>query len=50
MLASQPVSLELRYLQTLVEMAGERTNTIIPIPLAITRSLMPLLGEKAEGS
>jgi regulator of protease activity HflC (stomatin/prohibitin superfamily) len=50
MLASQPVSLELRYLQTLVEMAGERTNTIIPIPLDIARTLRPVLMDRAEGS
>jgi regulator of protease activity HflC (stomatin/prohibitin superfamily) len=40
-IASEPVSLQLRYLQTLVEMAGERTNTIIPIPLDIVSTLMP---------
>jgi regulator of protease activity HflC (stomatin/prohibitin superfamily) len=40
-IASEPVSLQLRYLQTLVEMAGERTNTIIPIPLDIVAALMP---------
>jgi len=28
-----PVALQLRYLQTLVEMAGERTSTIIPLPI-----------------
>ncbi len=32
-IASQPVSLQLRYLQTLTEMAGERNATIIPLPL-----------------
>jgi regulator of protease activity HflC (stomatin/prohibitin superfamily) len=40
-IAGEPVSLQLRYLQTLVEMAGERTNTIIPIPLDIVAALMP---------
>jgi regulator of protease activity HflC (stomatin/prohibitin superfamily) len=34
-IASEPISLQLRYLQTLVEMAGERTSTIIPLPLEI---------------
>jgi regulator of protease activity HflC (stomatin/prohibitin superfamily) len=34
-LASSPTSLQLRYLQTLVEMAGERNSTIIPLPLDI---------------
>jgi regulator of protease activity HflC (stomatin/prohibitin superfamily) len=48
MIADQPVSLQLRYLQTLVEMAGERTSTIIPIPLNIVRALAPALGGKIE--
>jgi regulator of protease activity HflC (stomatin/prohibitin superfamily) len=43
MIAKQPVSLQLRYLQTLVEMAGERTSTIIPIPLEIAKALAPAL-------
>ena len=29
-IAREPISLQLRYLQTLVEMAGDRTSTIIP--------------------
>jgi regulator of protease activity HflC (stomatin/prohibitin superfamily) len=36
-LAASPASLELRYLQTLVEMASERNATILPIPLDILR-------------
>jgi regulator of protease activity HflC (stomatin/prohibitin superfamily) len=48
MIAAQPVSLQLRYLQTLVEMAGERTSTIIPIPLNIASALAPVLGGKTE--
>ena len=36
-LAASPASLELRYLQTLVEMASERNATIIPIPLDMFR-------------
>ncbi len=36
-LASSPVSVDLRYLQTLVEMAGEKNSTIIPIPLGLAR-------------
>lgn len=36
-LASAPASLQLRYLQTLVEMAGEKNATILPIPLDIIR-------------
>jgi regulator of protease activity HflC (stomatin/prohibitin superfamily) len=36
-LASAPASLQLRYLQTLLEMAGEKNATIIPIPLDLIR-------------
>jgi len=48
MIAGQPVSLQLRYLQTLVEMAGERTSTIIPFPLDIATGLAPLMRGKIE--
>ncbi|MGD1992035.1 MAG: slipin family protein [Anaerolineae bacterium] len=41
MISEQPVSLQLRYLQTLVEMAGERASTIIPIPLDVITALTP---------
>jgi regulator of protease activity HflC (stomatin/prohibitin superfamily) len=36
-LAASPVSIQLRYLQTLVEMAGEKNATILPIPLDLIR-------------
>ena len=42
-LAASPVSLQLRYLQTLVEMAGEKNATILPIPLDIVRELASAL-------
>jgi regulator of protease activity HflC (stomatin/prohibitin superfamily) len=48
MIAGQPVSLQLRYLQTLVEMAGERTSTIIPVPLDIATALSPLVKSKED--
>ncbi len=35
----QPAALQLRYLQTLVEMAGERNSTIIPLTVDIVNSL-----------
>jgi len=35
----QPAALQLRYLQTLVEMAGERNSTIIPLTLDIANIL-----------
>jgi regulator of protease activity HflC (stomatin/prohibitin superfamily) len=40
----QPAALQLRYLQTLVEMAGERNSTIIPLTLDIVNSLSDKLG------
>jgi regulator of protease activity HflC (stomatin/prohibitin superfamily) len=36
-LAASPASLQLRYMQTLVEMAGEKNATILPIPLDLLR-------------
>jgi regulator of protease activity HflC (stomatin/prohibitin superfamily) len=36
-LAASPASLQLRYLQTLVEMASEQNATILPIPMDIIR-------------
>jgi len=36
---SQPAALQLRYLQTLVEMAGERNSTIIPLTVDILNTL-----------
>ena len=38
-LQTQPAALQLRYLQTLVEMAGERNTTIIPLTLDIVSAL-----------
>lgn len=37
-IATEPGALQLRYLQTLTEIAGERNSTIIPIPLDILRA------------
>jgi len=43
MLASQKQALQLRYLQTLKEVAGEKTNTIIfPLPLDLIKPLLDL--------
>lgn len=36
---AQPAALQLRYLQTLVEMSGERNSTIIPLPVDIVNIL-----------
>ena len=38
-LAQSPTSLQLRYLQTLVEVASERNATILPIPLDVLREV-----------
>jgi len=42
-LAASPVSLQLRYLQTLVEIASEQNTTILPIPLDIIREFAAAL-------
>lgn len=44
-LAASPTSLELRYLQTLVEIASERNSTILPIPLDILRLAKDLVSK-----
>jgi regulator of protease activity HflC (stomatin/prohibitin superfamily) len=43
---SQPAALQLRYLQTLVELAGERNSTIIPLTIDIVNALsgVPIAG------
>ncbi|MBI4334104.1 MAG: slipin family protein [Chloroflexi bacterium] len=38
-LHKQPGALQLRYLQTLVEMSGEKNSTIIPLPIDIVNAL-----------
>ena len=36
MIAAQPIALQLRYLQTIAEIAGDRnTATIIPLPMEL---------------
>jgi regulator of protease activity HflC (stomatin/prohibitin superfamily) len=42
-MATEPMSLQLRYLQTLVEMAGERSSTIIPLPMEIMKTVQDAL-------
>jgi regulator of protease activity HflC (stomatin/prohibitin superfamily) len=42
-LAASPGSLQLRYLQTLVEMSGEKNATIIPIPLDLIQHVVSAL-------
>ena len=43
---SQPASLQLRYLQTLVEMAGEKNSTIIPLTVDIVNALSHITTKK----
>ncbi|MEW6376965.1 MAG: slipin family protein [Thermodesulfobacteriota bacterium] len=47
-LSIEPAAIQLRYLQTLTEIAGERNSTIIPIPLDITNTLQAL-ARKSSG-
>lgn len=48
-LAQSPTSLQLRYLQTLVEMASERNATILPIPLDILREVAGAFRNGTDG-
>ena len=48
-IAQHPVALQLRYLQTMAEMASERTSTIIPIPLDLF-DLFRNLRDRSNGS
>ena len=43
---SQPSALQLRYLQTLVEISGERNSTIIPLTLDVTNALSAISAQK----
>ncbi|MBI4295360.1 MAG: slipin family protein [Chloroflexi bacterium] len=45
-LSRSPAALQLRYLQTLIEMAGEKTSTIIPLPLEILNTVKGALPYK----
>jgi regulator of protease activity HflC (stomatin/prohibitin superfamily) len=45
---SQPAALQLRYLQTLVEMSGEKNSTIIPIPVDILTALSDRLNQSGS--
>lgn len=44
-LQRQPAAIQLRYLQTLVEMAGEKNSTIIPLPIDILTVLSDKIGK-----
>ncbi len=42
-LAGQPQAIQLRYLQTLTEMAGDKTSTIVfPLPMDLIEPLLKM--------
>ena len=45
---TQPAALQLRYLQSLVEMAGEKNSTIIPLTLDIVSAVSNGLGKMSS--
>ena len=47
-IASEPITLQLRYLQTLVEISGEKSSTIIPFPLDILNTAVAELMSKGD--
>ena len=48
-LSRQPQALQLRYLQTLTEIAGEHSNTIVfPLPMDLLQSLQGVIGQSAK--
>lgn len=49
MLSGEPQALQLRYLQTLVEVAGERTNTIVfPLPIDLIAPMLKASNKNVE--
>jgi regulator of protease activity HflC (stomatin/prohibitin superfamily) len=45
----QPVAIQLRYLQTLVEIGAEKNSTVVfPVPVDLLTSLNKLVGSLAE--
>jgi len=48
-IASQPMTLQLRFLQTLVEVAAEKNSTIIfPVPVDLIKPVMDLIQKKVD--
>ena len=48
-LSENPQSLQLRYLQTLTEIAGEKSSTIVfPLPIDLVKPLMDLVARKSK--
>jgi len=49
-LSEQPEAMQLRYLQTLANIAGDKTSTIVfPVPVDIMSQVMAALGKKRAG-
>jgi regulator of protease activity HflC (stomatin/prohibitin superfamily) len=48
-MGSEPMTLQLRYLETLVELAGQSSSTIIPLPLDVLKFAMAQVAS-SEGS
>ncbi|MGD2141670.1 MAG: slipin family protein, partial [Burkholderiales bacterium] len=49
-LSQQPEAMQLRYLQTLANLAGDKTSTIVfPVPVDIVAQIMESLGRKRAG-
>lgn len=49
-LSKEPVSIQLRYLQTLLDIAGDKTSTIVfPLPLSFISALQKIAATAAEG-
>ena len=46
-LSDEPIAVHLRYLQSMVEMAGERNSTILPIPMDIMSAIRSLTSSPA---
>lgn len=47
-LSTEPVSLQLRYLQTLTEISTDKSSTIIPFPLDVIKTISQALGKGQE--
>ena len=50
LLATEPVSVQLRYLQTLTEIGVEKNTTVVfPVPVDIFTGIQKLIGKKEGG-
>ena len=50
-LSQQPEAMQLRYMQTLVEIAGEKSSTIVfPLPIALMDAVQRIAGSVTSGS